>query len=91
MPFQHQIKIFHFDIHLKNLTKSTILYYCDQFKGVRKNLHIILITDFTHEDFFNRWECNPVLLRRCRTIWLSDWSTETKLAVVNTLSKSVKV
>ena len=35
-------------------------------KSVKKNLHVILITDVTHPDFVQNCESNPALYKECQ-------------------------
>ena len=41
---------------------------------VRKNLHVILIMDFTNPGFVVNCESNPALYKQCQVIWLGKWS-----------------
>ncbi|KAJ3416777.1 Cytoplasmic dynein 2 heavy chain 1 [Chytridiales sp. JEL 0842] len=40
---------------------------------VRKNLHIVIITDYTSKHFAYNCESNPALFTRCQVEWMDNW------------------
>lgn len=44
---------------------------------VRNNLHVILIMDYTNENFIKNCQSNPALYKLCHMLWLDGWSEET--------------
>lgn len=57
--------------------------FCIYFEGVRKNLHIALIMDFTDPKFMYRCKSNPALYKSCNVLWLDEWNEQTMLEVFN--------
>ncbi|XP_069679211.1 cytoplasmic dynein 2 heavy chain 1 isoform X2 [Periplaneta americana] len=48
---------------------------------VQRNLHVVLIMDFTNTQFIVTCESNPALYKQCCVIWLPGWSTPSMRAV----------
>ena len=46
-------------------------------QNVKKNMHIILITDVTHPNFVQNCESNPALYKECQVTWMENWSEGT--------------
>jgi dynein heavy chain 2 len=41
---------------------------------VKKNLHVILIMDFTNPSFVANCESNPALYKECQVVWMEKWA-----------------
>ena len=53
----------------------------DSFLGVKTNLHIVLIMDFTRPTFTITCQSNPAFFKECNVQWLEGWSERSMLKV----------
>ncbi|PSN45379.1 Cytoplasmic dynein 2 heavy chain 1 [Blattella germanica] len=51
------------------------------FERVQKNLHVILVMDFTNSNFTLTCESNPALYKECCVMWLPGWSSQSMRTV----------
>lgn len=66
-------------------------FFLKSYSGIKKNIHLIIITDFAFDENITRWINNATVRRRCQNIWLSDWSVETKKAVLRAELKTLVI
>ena len=60
-------------------------------QAVKKNLHVILITDVTHPNFVQNCESNPALYKECQVQWMETWTEKTMIKLPKLiLSKEMK-
>nr|CAD7430089.1 unnamed protein product [Timema monikensis] len=52
---------------------------------VQRNLHVILVMDFTNTQFTPTCESNPALYKECCVLWLPGWSSTSMRSVPNLL------
>nr|CAD7413402.1 unnamed protein product [Timema cristinae] len=52
---------------------------------VQRNLHVILVMDFTNTQFTPTCESNPALYKECCVLWLPGWSSTSMKSVPNLL------
>ncbi len=50
-------------------------------KGVKTNLHIVLIMDFTRPTFTIACQSNPGFFKECSVQWMEGWSERSMLKV----------
>ncbi len=53
------------------------------FLGVKTNLHIVLVMDFTRPTFTVACQSNPGFFKECAVQWLEGWSERSMLKVTN--------
>ncbi len=51
------------------------------FLGVKTNLHIVLIMDFTRPTFTIQCQSNPGFFKECAVQWMEGWSERSMLKV----------
>ena len=49
--------------------------------GVRENLHLVLIMDYTSDNFTVNCESNPALYKQCSIQWMAGWSRDSMTTV----------
>lgn len=52
------------------------------FSGVKTNLHIVLVMDFTRPTFVSSCQSNPGFFKECSVQWLEGWSERSMLKVI---------
>jgi hypothetical protein len=52
------------------------------FLGVKTNLHIVLIMDFTRPTFTVACQSNPGFFKECAVQWIEGWSERSMLKVL---------
>ncbi len=75
-----------FNISHKVRIYSTILTN-EFFLGVKTNLHIVLIMDFTRPTFTIACQSNPGFFKECAVQWLEGWSERSMIKVIQFLLK----
>lgn len=60
---------------------NPIIIYFYLISGVKKNLHIAVLMDFTDPQFLFRCKSNPALYKSCNVLWLDDWSDDSMILV----------
>jgi hypothetical protein len=73
-----------FNISHKVRIYSTILTN-EFFLGVKTNLHIVLIMDFTRPTFTIACQSNPGFFKECAVQWLEGWSERSMIKVIQFL------
>jgi dynein heavy chain 2 len=58
------------------------------FEGVKTNLHIVLIMDFTRPTFTVACQSNPGFFKECAVQWMEGWSERSMLKVTKKNTKS---
>lgn len=51
------------------------------FEGVKTNLHIVLVMDFTRPTFTVACQSNPGFIKECSVQWIDGWSERSMLKV----------
>jgi dynein heavy chain 2 len=51
------------------------------FLGVKTNLHIVLVMDFTRPTFTIACQSNPGFFKECAVQWMEGWSERSMLKV----------
>ena len=55
--------------------------------GVKTNLHIVLVMDFTRPTFTVACQSNPGFFKECAVQWLEGWSERSMLKVMKSPGK----
>jgi hypothetical protein len=50
-------------------------------EGIKTNLHVVLIMDYTNPNFSLNCESNPAFYKECSVQWLERWSKKTMIKV----------
>ena len=62
--------------------ETPIEVYFLSFAGVKTNLHIVLVMDFTRPTFTSACQSNPGFFKECAVQWMEGWSERSMLRVI---------